>query len=369
MSPNSEERELRSEVAKDDDPYLCAMLLCHSQVFPAVVNAAIDINLFNIIAKAESSCDSTLSASQIASLFPNQHPQLANCLERILPLLASYSLLDCSIRTNQDATRERVYSLSPVGKYFAFDTDGSSLASLATVGHHGYHYLWTNVKDAITKPNCNTHFENVYGLPIYQYMETNADLNHMFKIAMAQSSPIAMKRVIQSYKGFEGVSTLVDVGGGVGETLKLILSAYPSIKGINFDLPQMIQHALPHPGIEHIGGDMFKSVPNGGDAILLKTICHNWPDEDCIKFLKNCRKVLPPHGKVIVLEYILPEVPTSSGISKFTFGVDNAMMLAHGAKERTANEFEILCKNSGFSKFHLASDGISFTVGVMEFYK
>ncbi|KAJ1427638.1 S-adenosyl-L-methionine-dependent methyltransferase [Sesbania bispinosa] len=115
---------------------------------------------------------------------------------------------------------------------------------------------------------------------------------------MAQSGPLEMKRILKLYKGFEGVSTLVDVGGGIGQALKLILSEYPSIKGINFDLPQVIQHAPPHPGIEHVGGDMFESVPKG-DAILLKLVCHNWSDEECVKFLKNCHKALPQDGKLM----------------------------------------------------------------------
>jgi len=82
----------------------------------------------------------------------------------------------------------------------------------------------------------------------YQYMEKDTELNQMFYKAMAHAGPIEVKRVLKVYKGFEGLSTLVDVGGGVGETLKLIISAYPSIKGVNFDLPQMIQDAPPHPG-------------------------------------------------------------------------------------------------------------------------
>ncbi|KAL2347275.1 hypothetical protein Fmac_001275 [Flemingia macrophylla] len=347
MSSNSKPNQLPTEEVKVDDGYLSAVLLCFSRVILAVLNAAIDINLFDIIAKAQSSCDSTLSASQIASLIPNQHPQLANRLDRVLPLLASYSLLDCSIRTNPD---------------------GNSLAPLSTLLNRGFHDLWKDAKDAIVDPNCSNHFESVYGMPSFEYMETNAELNHIFSKAMAHSGPIEMKKVLNSYKGFEGVSTLVDVGGGVGETLKQILSGYPSIKGINFDLPQMVEHAPPHPGIEHIGGDMFKSIPNG-DAILLKYVCHNWSNEDCIKFFRNCHKALPQHGKVIVLDLILPEVPDSSDKAKRTCLVDNHMFLSHGGKERTENEFENLCKSSGFSKFHVACNDIPGAVGVMEFYK
>lgn len=369
MSSNSKDSEVSLEVEKLDDSYRTAVLLCFSNVLPAVLNAAIDMNLFDVIAKAKSSCDdhSSFSASEIASLLPNQHPQLANRLQRMLPLLVSYSLLHCSIRTNEDGKKERVYALSPVGEYFAYDDEGISMAPLSTLLHRGFHDLWKDAKGAFMDPNCSNHFESVYGMPSYQYMEKDTELNEMFFKAMAHAGPIEVKKVLKVYKGFEGLSTLVDVGGGVGQTLKLILSAYPSIKGVNFDLPQTIQDAPPHPGIEHVAGDMFESVPNG-DAILVKSICHNWTDEDCIKFLRNCHKALPPHGKVIVMDYIIQEVPNSSDASKHSSIVDNHMLLAHGGRERTQIEFENLCKNSGFSKFHVACTSIS-AVGVMEFYK
>ncbi|KAK7349007.1 hypothetical protein VNO80_23829 [Phaseolus coccineus] len=369
MGSNSKESEVPSEVEKVNDSYLSALLLCFSNVLPAVLNAAIDINLFDVIAKAKSSSDdSSFSASQIASLLPNQHPQLAARLERILPLLASYSLLHCSIRTNEDGKKERVYALSPVGKYFSYDDDeGNSLAPFSTLFHSGFHDLWKDAKGAFMDPNCSNHFESVYGMPSYEYMEKDTKFHQMFCKAITHADPIEGKRVLKVYKGFEGLSTLVDVGGGVGQTLKLILSAHPSIKGVNFDLPQTIQDAPPHPGIEHVGGDMFESVPNG-DAILVKLVCHNWADEDCIKLLRNCHRALPPHGKVIVMDYIIPEVPNSSDASKHTSILDNHMFLAHGGRERTEIEFENLCKSSGFSKFHNACRNLSY-IGVMEFYK
>ena len=94
----------------------------------------------------------------------------------------------------------------------------------------------------------NNHFQNVYGTLHYQYMEKDKELGHIFDQAMAQSGPLEIKSVLKLYKGFEGISTLVDVGGGIGQALKLIISEYTSIKGINFDLPHVIQNAPPHPG-------------------------------------------------------------------------------------------------------------------------
>ncbi|KAJ1427635.1 Winged helix-like DNA-binding domain superfamily [Sesbania bispinosa] len=399
MSSNSKQNQLPIDQETEvDEAYLTALFLSFSRVFPAILNAAVDLNLFEIIAKAQSSCgSSSLSASEIASQFPNQHSELAKRLERMLPVLASYSLLTCSIRTNEDGKRERVYALSPVGQYYAFDNDGNSLGPFSTLIHRGFQQVWNDVKDAIADPDNNNHFQNVHGLLPFQYTEKDKELNQIFNNAMAHNGPLEMKMILKLYKGFEGVSTLVDVGGGVGRVLKQIISKYPSIKGINFDLPQVIQHASPLPvvtmegvgwlswrvlgsddsgggyctmleGIEHVGGSMFESVPEG-DAILLKRVCHNWSDEECVKFLRNCHKALPKYGKVIVVDCIVPEIPNPSISSKLACDVDNVMFLIHGGKERTENEFQSLCMSSGFSKFHVACRGFSAILGVMEFYK
>ena len=105
-----------------------------------------------------------------------------------------------------------------------------------------------DAKDAIVDANNNNHFQKMYGVLPYQYMEIDKELGHIFDQAMAQSGPLELKRVLKLYKGFEGVSTLVDVGGGIGQALKQIIDEYPSIKGINFDLPHVVQNAPPHPG-------------------------------------------------------------------------------------------------------------------------
>ncbi|GAB2291143.1 Flavone 3'-O-methyltransferase 1 [Dionaea muscipula] len=185
---------------------------------------------------------------------------------------------------------------------------------------------------------------------------------------MFNHSTIVMRKLIDSYKGFEDIKQLVDVGGGVGSTLKAILSQYPNIKGINFDLPHVVQHALPHSGIEHISGDMFASVPSG-DAILLKNILHDWDDEHCITLLKNCYKALADDGKVIVYEALVSEKTETSIAAKVTTGMD-IIMLSHnpGGKERTHDEFLALAIASGFSGIKLVC-WVCINTWVMEFFK
>jgi len=70
-----------------------------------------------------------------------------------------------------------------------------------------------------------------------------------FNKAMGNITTIIMKRVLECYKGFEHMDTIVDVGGGLGITLKLITSKHSHIQGVNFDLPHVIENAQTYPGI------------------------------------------------------------------------------------------------------------------------
>jgi caffeic acid 3-O-methyltransferase len=130
----------------DNNDTLLAMVLGANLVFPAVLNAAIELNLFEIIAK-ENSLDNGgfLSAFEIASKLPTQHSDLPNRLDRMLRLLASHSLLSVSNRTNDDdGSLVRVYGLTPSGKYFVNDeNDTGYLGSMASyLSHPAFSGVW-----------------------------------------------------------------------------------------------------------------------------------------------------------------------------------------------------------------------------------
>ena len=55
--------------------------------------------------------------------------------------------------------------------------------------------------------------------------------------------------ILENYKGFENLETLVDVGGGLGITLDMITSKHPNLKGINYDLLHVIEHAPTYHGM------------------------------------------------------------------------------------------------------------------------
>ncbi|KAK6805992.1 hypothetical protein RDI58_003777 [Solanum bulbocastanum] len=151
---------------------------------------------------------------------------------------------------------------------------------------------------------------------------------------------------------FKGIESLVDVGGGNGTTLGMLVKAFPWINGINFDLPHVVSVASPCHGVVHVEGDMFHCVPKAQAAFLM-WVLHDWSDEECIQILKKCIEAIPKDtGKVIIVEAVLDEnIGKEKGLKDVGLMLD-MMMLAHttNGKERTAKEWAHILSAAGFSR-------------------
>ncbi|KAJ4966302.1 hypothetical protein NE237_018151 [Protea cynaroides] len=364
MSPTQNQSE-RTETVIDDEQSLFAIQLATGSLVHMVLKTAIELNLLEIMAAAGPGRQ--LSAIEIAAQLPTQNPDAPVMLDRILSLLASYSILISSQVTADDGKVQRLYGLGPVCKYFVSNQLGVSFSPLLLLTQDkAYMESWYHLKDAVLEGGIA--FNKAYGMQIYEYFGKDPRFNEVFNKAMFNASLTLMKGILETYRGFDhGVNVVVDVGGGLGENLDLIISMYPSIRGINFDLPHVITHAPSYPGVEHVAGDMFLSVPKG-DIIFMKRILHNWSDEHCLRLLKKCNEALPENGKVVVVETILPETPETNLLAKDAFGMDLLMMTQHmGGKERTEKEYRVLAKGAGFSDVKIICR--IFTSSVLEFYK
>lgn len=92
-------------------------------------------------------------------------------------------------------------------------------------------------------------FRRAYGMTQFEYLGTDPRFNRVFNEAMSNHTALIMSKILDVYRGFDGLEVLVDVGGGIGVTLGMITSRYPFIKGINFDLPNVLANAPSFPGI------------------------------------------------------------------------------------------------------------------------
>ncbi|KAK6938401.1 Plant methyltransferase dimerization [Dillenia turbinata] len=352
-----------------------AIRLANAGVLPMVLKSAIELNVIDLLVVEG---DAYLSASEIAGRIPTKNPEAPVLLDRMLGLLASHSIVKCRLRTGEEGS-VREYCAEPICKFLTSLTGnegeggggGSGSGSVAPLLllHHDQVLIncWYHLNDVILEGGIA--FERAYGKMAFDYNGTDERYNKVFNQGMSNHTTMIINEMVNTYKGFdfEGLKVLVDVGGGVGVTLKIITSKYPRIKGINFDLPHVIAHAPPYSGVEHVGGDMFASIPNA-DAIFMKWILHDWSDEHCLKLLKNCYKALPECGKVIIVESIRPELPKNDVSSNIVFDQDLLMLAVNpGGKERTLEEYETLAINSGFAKCLVICS--LYNSWVMEFHK
>jgi len=193
-------------------------------------------------------------------------------------------------------------------------------------------------------------FDEAYGRPLFDYVGTHPELAAVFDAGMTSFHGHETPAMLEAYD-FSGVDTLADIGGGNGSLIGAVLRRYPKMKGILFDLGHVVARANERLRTEGLGdrcsiveGSFFESVPTGPDAYVLRHIIHDWTDEQSVQILKNVRKAVPAHGRVLIVEFAVPP-GNQAGLGK---DADMLMLVFPGGLERTEAEYSCLLERAGF---------------------
>ena len=154
---------------------------------------------------------------------------------------------------------------------------------------------------------------------------------------------------------FSHFTSVTDIGGGNGALLTQLLNAYPKLRGIVFDQPQVIERTserLRRLGLSDrlsaIGGNFFESIPEGADAYTIKHVIHDWKDEDARAILQTCCRAMRPDAKLLIIEGVYPPHIDQSEASRSSVGSDVNMLVCTGGRTRTEHEFQSLLASAGF---------------------
>jgi hypothetical protein len=276
---------------------------------------------------------------------------------RSVPALAAASGLD------QDALGRLLRLLASLG-IFAENDDGEyihtrlseTLATSAPISMHnlakieltpGWSGAFHALPAAVQAPGAVA-WNLAHGIPIFEYLPAHPDEATLFQGAMTMFSGAEAAAVPAAYD-FSEIGTLVDVGGSQGVLLAAILDANPSLRGVLFDLPVMLQGAaelFTAHGVDDrtsiVGGDFFESVP-AGDAHILKHILHDWDDEHCVAILRSCRNATDAGGRLLVVEEAVPP-----GNAPSPGKILDLVMLLVGGRERTQAEYGALFNQADY---------------------
>lgn len=231
-----------------------------------------------------------------------------------------------------------------------------------SAGHLAMHLIepaqwdaWRNLPEALKQGVVP--FELANGKGVYEYCRDNWWSGDTFIKAMSFLTNSQVDGLLDAYN-FGQFETVMDVGGGQGGLISHIVKRY-GCKGILFDVPYVAETAkayiakqgLEPEAIEIKIGDVFKEIPPGADAIVMKHFISAWNDEDALKIIANCKRALPDDGRLILLQSFVPDIDepkvAADGIMPGIFAVQ-INVATSGGGWRTKKQFQELFERGGF---------------------
>jgi len=243
----------------------------------------------------------------------------------------------------------RTFALTPAGDLLRTDCEDSFHDMALWFGDKFHFQTFPEMMHSLKTGE--TVSEKVFGLSCFDYLARDKELSEVFNNAMTGFTKTLTPPVIEAYDfSWLNGKTLVDIGGGHGKLLTIILKKYPGLSGMVFDVDHVLAGAVPR--IQEAGlagrcatcsGDFFAAVP-AGDAYIMKNIIHDWSDERALTILKNCHRAGKGKTRVILVECVI----TPGNEPHFAKWLDLEMLLLPGGRERTEEEFAELFHKAGF---------------------
>jgi hypothetical protein len=296
------------------------------------IHAGVELGIPDLLADGERAADDLAEASGAdpATLY------------RLLRALASLGILH-----EEDGRR---FSLTELGQSLRAGVPGSIRAWVRLNGREYMWRSWGNLANAVRAGENS--FRALHGTDVWEWRADHPEESAIFDEAMRSLTDGVNAAVLAAYD-FGRFGTVVDVGGGNGALLAALLAAHPHLRGILFDQPHVVSGAPPVleaaqvvDRCEIVGGSFFSSVPEGGDAYVLKSIIHDWEDEECVAILRSCRSAMSEEAAVLVIERDLG-APNENPAAKLS---DLNMFVMPGGRERTLDEYATLFERAGLRR-------------------
>jgi hypothetical protein len=241
------------------------------------------------------------------------------------------------------------FGITPLGASLR-ERSPSTLRAMAILCGEEYMAAWGELLHTVMTGE--TAFEHAFGMSQWDHRRQHPELAACFRAALNATTARTTGAVIAAYD-FSRFRTIADVGGAHGTLLAALLKAYPSARGILFDLPHVVEGAsseLEAAGVadrcQILGGDFLGRVPAGADLHVLKSVIHDWDDDKSVLILRNCREALVRDGRLLLIERIMPgRVAEGPG----AIWLDLQMLAVTGGRERTEEEHCALLARAGFS--------------------
>lgn len=255
----------------------------------------------------------------------------ADTLDRVMRYLASEGVFD---------ERNDAFALNDCSQWLRAGVSGSLRPRAIFAGSALNWTAWGSFPHSVRTGESG--FQTAFGKSLFDYLKHHPADAATFNTFMADQTAASVDAILGAFD-FTGVREFVDVGGGRGALVSGVLQAYPALRGVLFDLPEVIATATPlleQAGVadrcKAIGGSFFEGVPTDADLYALKFVLHDWPVAECVRILTNIRQAMTADARLLIVEHV---VPTTHGPHFAKFMDMNMLALTTGGRERTEAAF------------------------------
>ncbi|WP_017575206.1 methyltransferase [Nocardiopsis kunsanensis] len=268
----------------------------------------------------------------------------AGALER---LLRASTMLGLVRETEQGR-----FELTPQSHLLRADVPGSVRPFLLTYFDDAVWHAWGSLEHSVRTGE--SAFEHTHGVDMFTHFSASPELNTMFHRAMSLGTAQEAAALAAAHD-FTAHHTVVDVGGGNGTLLSVILSSAPGTRGVLLDTAdgtteaaEVLNRAGAADRCEVLHTDFLAAAPPAADAYVLKSVLHDWDDERCRAILRNVRAAMPDDAVVLVVELLAPET-TRSGLDPYLAISDVNLLVTTSGRERTETELTELLSDAGLA--------------------
>ncbi len=302
--------------------------------FPSrVVCAAARLGIADVLADAEQ------GVPQIAAGCNADGPSMY----RLLRAMAALGLVE--------ETAPETFRLTDLGRPLRKDVSDSAWPSIIFWSDLLADY-WSQLGECVRTGQTAAQVMQQAGIP--SRWSQDPDARAMFRAVMGTTENYA---TIAAAWAFPASGTVADLGGGGGALIRAVLEQHGNLRGMLVDKEPSIASASAYfqgwAGAERcelIAADLCDGVPRGADIYMMKHVLHGYTDDQAAAILRHCRAVIPAKGKLLVIEFVLPDLASRAAPELAgRFMSDLNMMAVTGGRERSEREWRQLLETAGFT--------------------
>jgi hypothetical protein len=177
---------------------------------------------------------------------------------------------------------------------------------------------------------------------------------------LMHESSVVPAMVLPQYWDFSESRKVMDVGGGYGRLCLTLVSQFPHLETVLFDLPQVCEKAeavlqnYPHHLTKRIrlqpGNFLHSPLPTGADTIVMMRVMHDWPHEQVKLLAGKAFAALPRGGRLLIYETFKDQETCPGDAALISLLL---LLISPGGECRTFDEMYSLLREIGFSHVEL----------------